>query len=48
MSYLSTIDFFEDKDFVDRYQYTLRTGELDELAIARYIDEATVRRWRDT
>ena len=29
MSYLSTIDFFEDKDFVDRYQYTLRTGELD-------------------
>ena len=29
MSYLSTIDFFEDKDFVDQYQYTLRTGELD-------------------
>jgi hypothetical protein len=29
MSYLSTTDFFEDKDFVDRYQYTLRTGELD-------------------
>lgn len=29
MSYLSTIDFFEDKDFVDRYQYTMRTGELD-------------------
>jgi hypothetical protein len=29
MSYLSTIDFFEDKDFVDKYQYTLRTGELD-------------------
>jgi hypothetical protein len=29
MSYLSTIDFFEDKDFIDRYQYTLRTGELD-------------------
>jgi hypothetical protein len=29
MSYLSTIDFFDDKDFVDRYQYTLRTGELD-------------------
>ncbi len=29
MSYLSTIDFFDDKDFVDHYQYTLRTGELD-------------------
>ena len=29
MGYLSTIDFFEDKDFVDRYQYTMRTGELD-------------------
>ena len=29
MSSLSTIDFFDDKDFVDRYQYTLRTGELD-------------------
>jgi len=29
MSYLSTIDFFEDKDFIDKYQYTLRTGELD-------------------
>jgi hypothetical protein len=29
MSYLSTIDFFEDKDFIDRYQYTMRTGELD-------------------
>jgi hypothetical protein len=29
MSYLSTIDFFDDRDFVDRYQYTLRTGELD-------------------
>ncbi len=29
MSYLSTIDFFDNKDFVDRYQYTLRTGELD-------------------
>ena len=29
MSYLSTTDFFEDKDFVDRYQYTMRTGELD-------------------
>lgn len=29
MSYLSTTDFFEDKDFIDRYQYTMRTGELD-------------------
>jgi len=29
MAYLSTIDFFEDKAFIDRYQYTLRTGELD-------------------
>lgn len=29
MSYLSTTDFFEDKDFLDRYQYTMRTGELD-------------------
>jgi hypothetical protein len=29
MAYLSTVDFFEDKDFVDRYQYTMRTGELD-------------------
>jgi len=29
MSYLSTIDFLDDKDFVDRYQYTMRTGELD-------------------
>ncbi|HUI25778.1 MAG TPA: ferritin-like domain-containing protein [Candidatus Kryptonia bacterium] len=29
MSYLSTTDFFEDKDFVDKYQYTMRTGELD-------------------
>ena len=29
MSYLSTVDFFEDKAFVDRYQYTMRTGELD-------------------
>ncbi|MFQ5665189.1 MAG: ferritin-like domain-containing protein [Candidatus Binatia bacterium] len=29
MSYLSTTDFFEDKAFLDRCQYTLRTGELD-------------------
>jgi hypothetical protein len=29
VSYLSTIDFFENRDFLDRYQYTLRTGELD-------------------
>jgi hypothetical protein len=29
MSYLSTTDFFEDKDFIDRFQYTMRTGELD-------------------
>ena len=29
MSYLSTTDFLEDKDFVDKYQYTMRTGELD-------------------
>jgi len=29
MSYLSTIDFLEDKDFVDKYRYTMRTGELD-------------------
>jgi len=29
MSYLSSVDFFEDKDFLDRYRYTMRTGELD-------------------
>ena len=29
MSYLSTSDFFEDKQFIDRFQYTMRTGELD-------------------
>ena len=29
MSYLSTKDFLDDKDTVDRWQYTLRTGELD-------------------
>jgi hypothetical protein len=29
VSYLSTVDFLEDKDFLDRFQYTMRTGELD-------------------
>jgi hypothetical protein len=29
MAYLSTIDFFEDRDFLDRWQYTMRTGQLD-------------------
>jgi len=29
MSYLSTIDFLEDEDFVDKFQYTMRTGEMD-------------------
>ncbi len=29
MAYLSTIDFLEDKERIDRWQYTLRTGELD-------------------
>jgi hypothetical protein len=29
MSYLSSIDFFEDRDFLDKYEYTMRTGELD-------------------
>ncbi|MFQ5478261.1 MAG: ferritin-like domain-containing protein [Candidatus Binatia bacterium] len=29
MSYLSTTDFFDDKDFVDKYRYSMRTGELD-------------------
>jgi hypothetical protein len=29
MSYLSTIDFLEDQTFVDKYMYTMRTGELD-------------------
>ena len=29
MSYLSTSDFFEDQQFIDRFQYTMRTGELD-------------------
>ncbi|HXC51636.1 MAG TPA: hypothetical protein VN634_12170 [Candidatus Limnocylindrales bacterium] len=29
MSYLATTDFLDDKDFVDRYLYTMRTGNLD-------------------
>jgi hypothetical protein len=29
MSYLSTTDFFADREFADRYAYTMRTGELD-------------------
>ena len=29
MSYLSTKNFLEDAEFVDRWRYTLRTGELD-------------------
>ncbi len=29
MAYLSTIDFFSDRSFLDRYRYTMRTGELD-------------------
>jgi hypothetical protein len=29
MAYLSTTDFLEDKGFIDRWRYTLRTGELD-------------------
>lgn len=29
MSYLATRNFFEDKDFVDKWLYTMRTGELD-------------------
>jgi hypothetical protein len=29
MAYLSTIDFFADKDFLDKWSYTVRTGELD-------------------
>ena len=29
MSYLSTSDFFEDQQFIDRFQYSMRTGELD-------------------
>jgi hypothetical protein len=39
MSYLSTFDFLEDKDFVDRYQYTMRTGEMD----LSWMDAATER-----
>ena len=29
MSYLSTIDFLENQSFIDRFRYTMRTGELD-------------------
>lgn len=29
MSYLATTDFLEDKDFVDKWLYTMRTGELE-------------------
>jgi hypothetical protein len=29
MAYLATRNFLEDKDFVDRWLYTMRTGELD-------------------
>ena len=29
MAYLSTHNFFEDREFVDRWLYTMRTGELD-------------------
>ncbi len=29
MAYLSTRDFLDDKAYLDRWQYTLRTGELD-------------------
>jgi len=29
MAYLSTTDFIEDKDFLDKWRYTMRTGELD-------------------
>ena len=29
MAYLSTVDFLEDKERIDRWQYTMRTGELD-------------------
>jgi len=29
MSYLSTKDFLDDKEFIDRWSYTMRTGELD-------------------
>ncbi len=29
MSYLSTVNFFEDRAFVDKWLYRIRTGELD-------------------
>jgi hypothetical protein len=29
MSYLSNVNFFEDRAFVDKWLYTIRTGELD-------------------
>ena len=29
MGYLATKDYFEDRDFVDKWLYTIRTGELD-------------------
>src|SRR5438105_15747604 len=29
MSYLATTDYLEDKDFIDKWLYTMRTGELD-------------------
>ena len=29
MAYLSTTNFSEDKDFIDKWLYTIRTGEMD-------------------
>jgi len=29
MAYLSTTDFTQDKDFIDKWLYTIRTGEMD-------------------
>src|SRR5713226_4544252 len=29
MSYLSTTDFLSDKDFIDKWLYTMRSGQLD-------------------
>ncbi len=29
MGYLATKDYFEDRDFIDKWLYTIRTGELD-------------------
>src|SRR5882672_191959 len=29
MAYLSTTDFIQDKDFIDKWLYTIRTGEMD-------------------